>query len=433
MTVRTANSRPQITRIGIAGELLLVAALAGLWIMAWAAAERSIGEMPPGSRNFVLRVWETSSPLWLSLVLGLVGVAMLTARHWVPIPAFIAVAAIVVVVENWFLFIAGAQFGSKVMLTVAAFWAMWKTRHVAAVAVTTVLVAAATTFRAYSVNESLEALGSSASPLLRSLSGTAQNVLLAGAAIGGALLIRRFDRQAHELADRNAELTAGREAASRAAVLDERVRIARELHDVVAHHVTTMTVHAGAARQVVHNNPEAAVDSLRQIETSGRDAVTELHRILGFLRGSGDERAEQHGGDPSDRSPVPSLRYLEQLCASVDSRIDCELTVTGDVSTLSPSVDVSAYRIVQEALTNAMKHGSADRADVIVEANNREVHVQVLDNGASSESAENGSGTGHGLIGMRERVGLHGGSIEVGPANGGGWMVNAHLPNRANA
>jgi len=165
-----------------------------------------------------------------------------------------------------------------------------------------------------------------------------------------------------------------------------------------------MTVHAGAARQVAASNPEGAQEALHQIEHSGREAITELHRLLGFLR-SGDD----NDSTIDDRAPAPSLRHLSHLTDSVVG-----------------SVDVSAYRVVQEALTNAMKHSTnARHVDVTVDAGPKAVHLRIADDGLGGESSSPTVG-GHGLVGMQERVVLHEGELTVGQT-ASGWVVEAEL------
>jgi signal transduction histidine kinase len=195
------------------------------------------------------------------------------------------------------------------------------------------------------------------------------------------------------------------------------VRIARELHDVVAHHVSLMGVQAGAARLVMARDPDKATDALTSIETSSRQAVEELHRLLGFLR-QGEERDEL--------AVRPGLAQLPGLLARMrDSEVAVELSVEGDERPLPPTVDVSAYRIVQEALTNTLKHAEASRVEIRLRYGPGELDLEVVDDG--SAPAATGVGTGLGLIGMRERAALHGGKLIAGPGPGGGFAVRAKL------
>jgi signal transduction histidine kinase len=239
-------------------------------------------------------------------------------------------------------------------------------------------------------------------------------------ALGSALGTGR--RRARELLDRTHELEREREENARRAVFDERVRIARELHDVVAHHVSTMGVQAGAARVVIDRDPAKAKGALSAIESSSRQAVSELHRLLGFLR---------QAGDPDELAPQPGLGQLPGLVAALrDSALDVAVRVEGEPRPLAATVDVSAFRIVQEALTNTLKHAGASRADVHLRYRPDALELEIVDDGRGNGSGPAAPG-GLGLIGMRERAGLHGGQLTAGPAPGGGFAVRVHLPTRA--
>ncbi len=236
-------------------------------------------------------------------------------------------------------------------------------------------------------------------------------------ALGSALGSGR--RRAQELLERTRQLEHEREENARRAAFDERVRIARELHDVVAHHVSVMGVQAGAARLVIGRDPAKAIEALTSIEGSSRQAVHELHRLLGFLR---------QAGDRDDLAPRPGLAQLGSLAARMsDSELTVEVRVEGEERPLPPTVDVSAFRIVQEALTNTLKHSGAARADVALRYRPGELEVEITDDGRGDGGASPGAG-GLGLVGMRERAGLHGGQLSAGPAEDGGFAVRATLP-----
>ncbi len=236
-------------------------------------------------------------------------------------------------------------------------------------------------------------------------------------ALGSAMGAGR--RRTAELVLRTAQLEQQREENARRAVFDERVRIARELHDVVAHHVSVMGVQAGAARLVMTRDPDGAAAALALIEAASRQAVDELHRLLGFLR---------QAGDPDDLAPRPGIARLEELAATMsDSNLRVHVAVEGDARPLPPTVDVSAYRIVQEALTNTLKHARASRADVRVRYASSEIEVEIVDDGRGSAPDPSRPG-GLGLVGMRERAALHGGSVRAEPRGGGGFAVVARLP-----
>ncbi len=236
-------------------------------------------------------------------------------------------------------------------------------------------------------------------------------------ALGGAIGAGR--RRTAELVHRTAQLERQREENARRAIFDERVRIARELHDVVAHHVSVMGVQAGAARLVMTHDPGAAAGALASIEASSRQAVDELHRLLSFLR---------QAGDADDLAPRPGVGQLGKLGATMtDSNLRVGVAVEGERRPLPPTVDVSAYRIVQEALTNTLKHARASRADVHVRYLPGEVEVEVVDDGRGAPREPSRPG-GLGLVGMRERAALHGGRVHAGPVDGGGFAVRASLP-----
>ena len=209
-----------------------------------------------------------------------------------------------------------------------------------------------------------------------------------------------------------------RELATREAVAAERAAIARELHDVVAHHMSVMVVQAGAARAVGESDPAAASAALRQIETSGRTGLAEMRRLLGILKAEGD-------GD--GRAPQPGLADLGELLDSMRATgLAVEAVVAGSTRPLPPGVDLSAYRIVQEALTNALRHAGGASARVLVRYEPAALELEIADDGLGPPDGP--STQGQGLIGMRERAQLFGGAFEAGPRPGGGFLVRARLP-----
>jgi signal transduction histidine kinase len=235
-------------------------------------------------------------------------------------------------------------------------------------------------------------------------------------------------RERAELDARTAELVAERERSASQAVALERVRIARELHDVVAHHVSVMGVQAGAARRILRRDPDGAAASLEAVEASARSAIDELRRMLGTLRA--------HGGEPSEAAAGPSTRGVERLAEIVDAAEQAgraaSLTVVGEPRALPGTVDVVAFRIAQEAVTNTVKHaGAAARIDVRLRYLPDAVEVEVADTGSGSRTAGRAGGAGLGHVGMRERVAAVGGSIEIGPRPRGGYLVRARLPAHA--
>jgi len=240
----------------------------------------------------------------------------------------------------------------------------------------------------------------------------------------GAAIWSWRDRQ-HKLADQTLELQTEREENARQAVFAERVRIARELHDVVAHHVSVIGVQAGGARRMLERQPARAAEALSSIETSSRQAVVELHRLLGFLR-----RAD----DVDDLAPQPGLAQIGVLMAEVgQGDLVVDLKIEGQAKVLSPTLEVSAYRVIQEALTNTRKHSMAKTASVRIYYGATELAVEVLDDGPGRIEERTGSQVSHGLIGMRERAALHGGHLRAGPRSGGGFSVHASFPLNSDA
>ena len=209
-----------------------------------------------------------------------------------------------------------------------------------------------------------------------------------------------------------------RDVAAREAVVEERARIARELHDVIAHHVSMIVLQAGAERHALDGSQASTRAVLDTIERAGRDALTEMRRLLGMLR----------DGTSDPLAPQPGLGDLPKLVAQLrDAGLPVELHVDGERRDVPVGVDLSAYRIVQEALTNALKHAGGARAEVRVRYDEDAVEVEIVDDGGGA--AKTGTG-GHGLVGMRERVALYGGRFEARRRDEGGYLVRALLPIR---
>jgi signal transduction histidine kinase len=239
--------------------------------------------------------------------------------------------------------------------------------------------------------------------------------------VGWSLRERTERTEAAEERARLAELE--REAAARVAVAEERGRIARELHDVVAHAVSVIVLQVGAVR---HRMPETAAEdreALRNVEEAGRTALTEMRRLLAAMRD--DDTA-------LELAPTPGLDDLDRLVRDVRAAgLDVRVEVRGDPVDLPRGLDLSAYRIVQEALTNSLKHSGSDLAEVVVDYAPGELCLQVRDHGHRVERSVAGADGGHGLVGIRERVKLFDGSLDAGPAPGGGFLLRARLPLRA--
>ena len=238
-----------------------------------------------------------------------------------------------------------------------------------------------------------------------------------GIAWAAGFVLRERSVQAEAAEIRAAQAEREREAAARIAVAEERARIARELHDIVAHAVSVMVLQVGAVR---HKLPDELADdreALRSVERAGRTALTEMRRLLGAMR---DEREEV------SFVPQPGLDGLDSLLEEVTrAGLPVELHVDGEPFPLPRGVDLSAYRIVQEGLTNALKHAHATTANVTVRYALDELQIEVRDNGVGTSTTD---GLGHGLVGVRERVKIYGGEMSAGAANGGGFVLSTRLP-----
>jgi signal transduction histidine kinase len=224
--------------------------------------------------------------------------------------------------------------------------------------------------------------------------------------------------QARELTERVEAAERERATAAQRATAEERARIARELHDVVAHSVSVMVVQASGVRRLLKDEQDREREALLSVEQIGRQALTEMRRMLGVMR-EGENL-------PAALAPQPGLQHLDRLIAQVEEAgLPVTLRVEGDRPDLSPGVDLSAYRIVQEGLTNALKHAKGAHAEVVVRYIDSSVELEIADDGPGIPG---GDGMGHGLVGMRERVALYGGTIQAGPRAGGGFVLRAQLP-----
>jgi signal transduction histidine kinase len=232
----------------------------------------------------------------------------------------------------------------------------------------------------------------------------------------GFAIGRQF-QAADEAKERAARAERAREERARTAVADERARIARELHDVVGHSVSVMTVQASAVRRLLRPHQERQREALLVVEQTGREALAEMRRMVGVLR-----RPEEAPA----LAPQPSLEHVDKLVEHArDAGLAVELSIEGAPEQLPAGVDLTAYRLVQEGLTNALKHAQARHAEVRVRYADGHVEVTVSDDGRGIGS---GDGGGHGLVGIRERVSVYGGELEAGPREGGGYRLRATLP-----
>ena len=244
------------------------------------------------------------------------------------------------------------------------------------------------------------------------------------ALIGGPFLVGRIvnarSQLAWELADKAIRLEREKESQSELAVAEERARIAREMHDVLAHNVSGMVIQAQAARRMIGRDPDRAREALESIEATGREALAEMRRLFGMMRP--EDEAPQ-------LAPQPSVDELQALADRArEAGLDVEMNVEGDRRRAQSSVDMSVFRIVQEALTNTVKHAGPTHAQVLVRYGETDVEIDVNDDGSGSRPAPAADSSGHGLVGIRERVAMLGGELEAGYRKEGGWGVHARLP-----
>jgi signal transduction histidine kinase len=242
---------------------------------------------------------------------------------------------------------------------------------------------------------------------------------MGGAWLAGRIVHQRR-RDAEDLSAQARLLRDEQDLRTSEAVAEERGRLARELHDVIAHNVSLMVVQAGAAEQVLENSPQEVREALRWIQESGRQTVVELRRLLGVLR---------HHDQELGTTPRPSLGAIESLLDQFRrSGLDVDLTVEGHPRPLPVSLDLSAYRVVQEGLTNTLRHADAGKAEVIIRYSRRGLDLEITDDGSGARG--NGS-WGHGLLGIRERVALFNGTMEAGNRPEGGFTLRAFLGNES--
>jgi signal transduction histidine kinase len=263
------------------------------------------------------------------------------------------------------------------------------------------------------------------------------------AAVAGGRAARRLRRRAGDSRSRLLRLEAEHQDATRQAIGHERARIASELHDVVTHNVSMMVVQAGAARRVLSTSPQEARSALLAIEESGRAAIVELQHLLGLLTPPGELEDGSLTGtqDAEPLAPQPGLDRVQPLIERVAAAgVPVALQVRGTPRALPPGLDLAAYRVVQEALTNVLKHAGQPRTTVTLDYRCGALLIEIADDGPPDEAAAAASlrgapgcpgtipGTGRGLLGLRERVSLYGGKLDAGRQPGGGWLVRAWIP-----
>ncbi|GAA1677025.1 sensor histidine kinase [Glycomyces endophyticus] len=252
------------------------------------------------------------------------------------------------------------------------------------------------------------------------------NLILAITAFWIGWVVRSRREKVEELSDRARFAEERQEALAAQAVADEQRRIARELHDVVAHHISVIGVMSEGAKRVLRTDPDAAEEALTTVNQTARTALREMRDILTVLRNGHDE------SDPADLEPQPTVDSLRALVAQTkDAGLPVRYTIRGEEYPLPTGVSLAVFRIAQEALTNTIKHaGPHARAGVVVDYGDQEFRISVGDSGTGAPVVSGFSG-GHGLIGMRERATLYGGTLEAGPRPGGGYLVEARFPKNA--
>lgn len=378
----------------------------GSWVRAnWIPVVTGVALSAAGLAEGLLNEAVSEERAALSVIGVLLGVPVLFARRW-PVAAFvgelIVLSPLVAVYSDQLEELVVAFVALMVAVWIAGTMAEWRWA-VAGLIVGLAFLNAA--------NLQLDAGAGDA---------IGNSIVCAGVWTASFLLSRRRE-QARELAERAERLERERETEARAAAAEERARIAREMHDVVAHSLSVMVVQAEAAEAMLDTDPERARRPLGAVQETGRSALTELRRMLGVLREIADEGPAL--------APQPGLAGLDALVEHVrDAGLAVTLRVEGEPRPLPPGVDLSAYRIVQEGLTNALKHAGPARAEVVVRYRPREVELSVTDDGRGTDPA--GNGGGHGLVGMRERVALYGGRLSAGPrpAPERGFAMTAALP-----
>jgi len=249
------------------------------------------------------------------------------------------------------------------------------------------------------------------------------------AIVGNAM--HTWRRRAGDSQDRLRRLAAEHEEATRRALEVERSRIASELHDVVTRNVSVMVVQAGAARRVLDDTPDDAREAMLAVESSGRAAMTELRHLLGLLGppGAADSAPATIAGTAQVLSPQPGLGQLRSLMDPVAAAgLPVELHVSGNQRELPPGLDLAVFRVVQEALTNVIRHAGQARAEIRLDYRPDELVVEIADDGTGGSAGGAGSTPGRGLLGLRERVELYGGDLDAGLRPGGGWLVRARIP-----
>jgi signal transduction histidine kinase len=367
------------------GDVLLAVGIIGLAeVQAWTAANLDLTEKS------------------MSAVFGLLFLPLLAwRRRW---PLVLLAALVAATVSNFWLPDAGEGEAFGILVIVGLYTAGAYTAGRATLAATCLAVV-------------LWVLITAADPDGIYLGGLVFFGIVVGAPFVVGRLIRARRQRETLLEERAVVLEREREERARAAVAEERTRIARELHDVVAHAISVIILQGRGGRRLLNEDPDEARRAFDTIERTASQALSEMRRLLGMLRADDESLA---------LAPQPSLSALDALASEVThAGLPVDVQIVGEPVELPAGVDLSAYRIVQEALTNALKHAGPARASVRVRYGDGELEIEVVDDGSATG---NGDGTGHGLLGIRERVTVYGGSFEAGRETLGGYAVRARLP-----
>ncbi|MFI1720837.1 sensor histidine kinase [Streptomyces sp. NPDC020489] len=341
---------------------------------------------------------EPQSPSWPLVVLSALPLA---ARRTYPLAAFALLMCAVLAIGD------DASWINVLTCVLAAYSAVMHSRH-RTVATAAMVVAAVLAGFAFRETE----------PILPGWSSPAVVLLIAGVTAG---LVRYWRRRLTADREQLARLRQDQEAAMRRAVEEERARIAAELHDVVTHNVSVMVIQAGAARKVMDVAPERSRQALLAVEAGGRAAMAELRHVMGLLAAPDAEQ-------PDALEPQPGLGQLDALIERVRAAgTPVGVAVSLPPDPLPPGIDLTAYRVVQEGLTNTIKHAPGANASVVIGYAEEVLQIEITDTGAVRDAAR-ADGNGRGLIGLRERLALYGGELTAGPTLAGGYRVKAHLP-----
>jgi signal transduction histidine kinase len=420
---RTAEPRSAVSRQAVADDVALTAGFVLVSLIAVAAkfshsgtALRLIPALPGDGGPVPIEVARPLAGLGAAAVAAAVATSVpLAARRVLPLTTFWAVLGATAATSSY------TTLATFVAITFAAYNAVVRSRFRGGALLSLPLAALAVMAM---FPNSAPPLPARASPLF---------IFIPILIVGNAVHVWR--RRAGDSQDRLRRLAAEHEAATRHALEVERSRIASELHDVVTHNVSVMVVQAGAARRVLDAAPDDARDAMLAVESSGRAAMTELRHLLGLLSPagtSGPEAPAAPGGNAAavppaaTLSPQPGLGQLRSLIDPVAAAgLPVELHVTGEERGLPQGLDLAAFRVIQEALTNVIKHAGPARAEIRLDYRPAEIVVEIADNGTGGAL---GSTPGRGLLGLRERVALYGGDLDAGRRPAGGWLVRARIP-----